>query len=941
MPRAFDPQPLGIDKNPLLNFVDLPRLEAFDPSAIFAGLLNACSNDFVTGLTALGSGPNNLVKLDTGIQTFIDALLGLLFCPPVGGITPQSVLESIGNLLTPIAESPFVQGLAAFADWLGRATGDFARDVFEGALAIADWFCGILTCQPLDTPDWPDFPAGVTTPFSIVKGVADIFGPIAANPFVLGIVAFANDAGVAVGNFFLDLFNGAIAIIEALCSLVTTGSLPEVFGSWMNTPGQIVDDIAGVVTALLDNPIVDGLRGLVEDSGRILFDTIDGALSFVTQLSGLLGNVSSPQEIITFLQGTVASVWELFSGGLLAEGTKTVAELADALTDWVGTIPLLADLLELIRKITGNSVIDNLEDGLLEIISWTEKIPAAQSILSSLIPAEWRNPVTGQPAGNWSDLASWAQTELMTFSKEVPAYLLAGDTLPQRFLANLPVGNFAGTSRPNLLADGGFSAATVLQAGNGWSWDGTQNYTGTTGGSAKVTCNGGIKRLFSNLIPVDPKQNLTLAVAIRWANLVSTGAPIILGIRTYNGAAVVNTTTLASRSNPGSSGGWSLSNRLLAEYVVPDSGVTAVRMMIGVTTASSGDVWFDDASMVKSGLLPQEFIDSLLDDLGLLTPINEFRTLLNTLGGKNGAAIIDVITRLDGFLTGNSNLNGDKITSGNIVTDRITDLRGIIATIYKSVTGQDLVFVPGQGSAAVAQTGSALSGQTETILGQSTAIQDLQNQLTSGVAVTDDFERSALGANWDVRTILSDGSTLGIRTGTDAFFDAPNINQGQRNKVTAIYQPKSSLSDYQIVSTTIGSAPGVPLLGPSGANDLLVRVAGSGTNLFAIIARVYGDGTVEILRRNGTWTETTIAGPTATGRRIVTGTRIDFFAGNRVLQDPTQFTLRINDATVLTGYYTSLDSFGKGWGFGMYNGISGLVPQEAGSLNFWAARDQL
>ena len=58
--------------------------------------------------------------------------------------------------------------------------------------------------------------------------------------------------------------------------------------------------------------------------------------------------------------------------------------------------------------------------------------------------------------------------------------------------------------------------------------------------------------------------------------------------------------------------------------------------------------------------------------------------------------------------------------------------------------------------------------------------------------------------------------------------------------------------------------------------------------------------------------------------------------------------MHANDRSIATGVLTDLAPFGKGWGFGMLNGLSDVTftfgvgtPQEAGSLNFWSGRDQL
>lgn len=543
MPRAFDPNQLNIDRNPLRNFVDLPKLETVDPADLFAGLLNACSNPFVTGLTALGTGPNNLVKLDTGMQSFIDTVIGLLFCNINGNLTPQFLLEQLGDLLNPIINSAFVQGLVDFTEFLGRETGTFIGDVFAGAIGLADWFCGILTCNPN---------AVGTTPQTIIDGVQAVLDPIISNPFVQGIIAWADQVGVAVGNFALDLYNGILAMVEALCSLVTTGTLPTEYGSWSNTPAQIVADITAIVTALLDNPIVNGLRDLITGTGNVLYDSINGLLEFINGLVGLIGDViTSPQEILAFFQ-------TIFG--------------AEGFVGWLTTLPFIGPL---VSKITG---LDSSGDIALDLTT----------------------------LGNWA-------ANLLTQNSSIPAANLIG-TLPEAIFATLPVSSINFTAG-NLLSQGNFNNAQTVDAAGGWTWDGTTTVTGT-GGAVKATATGSEQKLYSRqTIKIAAGDRVDVAAQVKTSGFTSGSMvlSVIPWIGTSQQTPRVIATRTASASTFTAMTGQRLrfgGTAEAGEFLMSGS-ITALTVVLTVNANAGAQVWFDDVSVKKAGALAQTLVEYL------------------------------------------------------------------------------------------------------------------------------------------------------------------------------------------------------------------------------------------------------------------------------------------------------------------------------------------
>lgn len=542
MPRAFDPNQLNIDRNPLRNFVDLPKLETVDPADLFAGLLNACSNPFVTGLTALGTGPNNLVKLDTGMQSFIDTVIGLLFCNINGNLTPQFLLEQLGDLLNPIINSAFVQGLVDFTEFLGRETGTFIGDVFAGAIGLADWFCGILTCNPN---------AVGTTPQTIIDGVQAVLDPIIANPFVQGIIAWADQVGVAVGNFALDLYNGILAMVEALCSLVTTGTLPTEYGSWSNTPAQIVADITDLVETLLNNPIVATLRDLVTDTGNLLYDTVSGLLKFFTSLI----------EPLTVLMGT---------------GSASAREFLDAVLTWFRSVPVIGSLVSIL---TGRSAADGVALDLSYLGSWARGIIHQDGAF----PAGWI-------------------TRLIA-------------AIRASIVAVVPVANISDTTENLLDQGSFDTSSTIAAAdGWTWSSDTNPANAVAGSGSAQVTLAGNstIKYLYSTQsIPVAGGDRLDTSMWVK----TSAGLAGTIRIALVPFVGTVAQTPLITATRTTAATTWTQmtgAQWTVPTTNNPATQVTSVRVRLSAAGTSGATVNFDTVSLVKSGLLGQPLVDKLL-----------------------------------------------------------------------------------------------------------------------------------------------------------------------------------------------------------------------------------------------------------------------------------------------------------------------------------------
>ena len=553
MPRAFDRGVPPVDKNPLISATSWG-----DPGTIIGeaaatagvqiqqflfdwvySLFEDCVA-FLEDLKLLGEGDNPLAQLGTGLQSVIDQLFDIFFCGNTVDLTPTALISGLQNFLEPIQNNAFVQGLVAFAEFLGRETGVFLRDVFEGLLGLVDWICGIFTCNPNNSG---------STPQTIVDGLSAFIDPLINNV----TAALGGQTGVAVGNVALDIFNGVLGMVEALCSLVTTGALPETYGSWANTPAQIVDDIAAIVGQLLDNPIVNGLRDLIAGTGNVLYDTISGLLVFINDLVGLLGQVmSGPQAIIDFLSGLLG---------------------ADGLDGWVDSLPFIGPL---VSKLTG---FDSSGDLALDL----------------------------------AQLGTWAQG-LLTSSSSIPAAQLIG-SIPAAVLGSVPVSSINFTAG-NLLSQGSFANANTVEAGGGWAWDGTTTAPGTTGGSVKATATGSLQQLYSRqTIKVAAGDRVDVSALVKTSGF-SSGS-MVLSVVPWIGtsaqtAHVVHTRTSSAASFTAMTGSrLRIGGTAEAGEVALSGSITALTVRLAVTANSGAQIWFDNVEVKKAGALAQTLVEYL------------------------------------------------------------------------------------------------------------------------------------------------------------------------------------------------------------------------------------------------------------------------------------------------------------------------------------------
>ena len=848
---------------------------------------------------------------------------------------------AIDTLLMPASE---------FIKWLFELLGDSVGTILEPAAQFVQWLFGLFSGADIENLLHPFFEFGKWL-FTLFDGAVESL----LEPAFEWLKWLMTEFGDDLGDFLQPIFEWLNWLYSTVFSGNINDGLRTLLQNSFNLLSYIFTEFSGGINSLL-YPLVDFGKMLMSLFQGSVDTVLEPAFQFLQWLFSIF-NVDAVQEVFTTLM--------------------TLASTFGNLTSWVNNIPSPDDLLGVIQSITGFAV-ETIAEGFARLIDWAQDIPLIGPIISGLM-GNWKNPATGTN-DTFADLVAWATNQLGLDSL-IPSINLDG-FIPPELVSLIPVGH-VGNAQPNLVTDQGFASAATVQAGNGWSWDGQSNTPGSSGGSAKATCSGGVNQLFSNLVAVAPGQKLDLSVMARWTKTtaISASSPLIsVGIRAYDGATVKYTQSLGSRTATGTSGGWvAVAGTHTVPAVTASMNVTHVRMVLSVTNGPVGAVvWFDDAVMKKTALLPEALVNGLPGNLASLLPKLNFNELVNAVAKKTGATVADVQATVNGFLNGDSKLNGGNINSGNISSAVIKELTDTWNRIVFGVNGvppaADTLVGAGSElrnfSVAMANQGSkiqealgqisalrnATSGLTTQLNATQKSINDLQKKANTPVtvlppapvivSVTDDFERSSLGANWVVSIRNSNGSSLGIPNGHDAQFSNPLVAT-TISTATAIFNGtgKASNSQYQRVYSTLGSKGGVPALGTSGFNDLIGRAQSGQT---CIVCRVYANGAVKFFYRlNGFETDpfnpSNTFGNFTISPQPSTGTLVEVFFGDKSAADQTRCFAKIGTAVVGPAFISStiLSSMGLGWGFGMGHGLSFAAPQRAAVINYWAGQDQV
>ena len=279
--------------------------------------------------------------------------------------------------------------------------------------------------------------------------------------------------------------------------------------------------------------------------------------------------------------------------------------------------------------------------------------------------------------------------------------------------------------QPDLQNQSDFTDIDSIAAASGGDWSRDPAVGRTALGSATVTADGHIHALTGTNVTTVGGDTLNLSVWVKWSGLTATGSPIQLVLRCSNGLDYV----LQSIVSPGASSttysgqvsGWV---NLQGSKVIP-SGVTWGKQRLLVnTSATAGQIWFDDAPETKVGtLIPQEWIDGL-DDI--------WNTVLGWFGigsqsGAIGTSQTDFWTNLYNEVLADLNIFGDydvqtqintaidqigQIFNAQIVTP-INTAVSQVSTWWNQITGQTQHLTSGGALPGSAITGTVAAGNLQ------------------------------------------------------------------------------------------------------------------------------------------------------------------------------------------------------------------------------------
>lgn len=910
-----------------LNARGMDNIQAYytDAMPLLVSWQNAAESLFnflLSGFTSVGDIIETLLKVFLGIDVDLSFLEDEV----------REVFEAIGAAISPIVkffvwvwdfiDENILKGIFEFLGWLWDQFGNAVEAVLKPIFEFLGWV-------------WDQFGDTVET---FMKPVIQFLN-WCWDQFEGTVETIAKP----IVAFLVWLFEGFGGVVESVLKPVAEfivwgwGELGDVaeaivgFLSWLWTNfGDAVDSFL--------KPVVTWVGDLWTSLGSVKFDNI---ASFFENITASFNGLNILEDAADFFKMVVDNY------GTILEG-----------------IPTANDLLTLMSTFLGNVLVPSVTEGLQMLGTWLTQIPVIGSIIAAVIPADWTNN-NGQGPTNLADLAEYA-AGLLTSRSVLPAMNLQGQ-VPADLLPVVTPG-MVGDKSINFVADSGFAAATQLQSGSGWGWDSGQSHS-SDGGSARVYGDGGVKQLFSNLVAVSPGQEIYVEVYFKAVKPGGVTPNVSVGLRGYNGydaSTVAFTYSLGAQTlnSVATSVGWT---KLSGSYKIPTTGafdnVQYVRLALQVVNAPAGvTVWFDDAVMRKISLIGQSHIDgsepgsNLADDLANTIGSYEWGQLVDRIAKKTGASLTDVQQTIDNFLTGNSNLNANKITSGNISSAFVQELKDTWNIIYQGA-GNTSSLPPQAGVinyalGALQQSAEVAGGHGADIIKLNSEVNELKSKVAALITASnttpppiitakDEFNRtSGLGGDW-VTAFYGGGSFS--TDGTSAVYNS-GVNSNWFG--SAVYNKagtKTSASQYQKIYVSLTDKPGVPFLtGGPGFNDLVGRAT---SNTVCIVARFFANRTIKLFYRNGSW-ENDIYNPSTTFGTLTcpseptAGTTLEFFIGTKSVSDQTRCYVKIG-SWESGAYFVSpgvLAGMGSGWGFGIGNGIG--TPALGAKVNYWGASDQ-
>lgn len=895
----------------------------------------------VAGDTLLTAIPDALAAINNRLQ-YLNPNNGLINSQALDNIA-ASILRNLNNLgefdaskLFNISNIPAI--LQSSVDGLEYTISQLATLVDFNQVAM--FLFGTTDIAGLVDPVLQLAVLPLDIPISFIAGLSDaLLGFLGVSDWN----TFLAQANLAIGTAGSDVGHLVLGLGDKLQHLDITTGLYNAASGFTNQASSILRNL--------------GVTGLFDASALTNIANIPAlAQSSVTGLVSALGNLLPLGTWNSFVNdanialGTAGSdLTHLISGLNIVAGNA-------------GGIPLL---------LSGIGV-----DTVPELSAWLASVNATAS-------TNWNNiqtMLTNTGNATVAELAGMWNSALTNLSA-----LNAGNLFGQigsGLMGLIPASHVAVTS-PNLQSDGSFdTAASVAGAGGVFFWDSVHDHTGNGGGSVSVMADGLLHQLLGDLVQVAPNQQIDVSGWARWSALsYAPGTnPICLRLTTYAdlaGSNVAGVVTMAQDTSGLSSSDWR--GPLTGSWTVPGSGVQSVRLTCALTAdATAGQAWFDDLSITKTGLVPQTAVNGLLgtlqEDLVGITSwvqsgIDDLNTTIsaqisainNALTGAINAGIHDVQTWVQGLLNELSPLNALNLVNA-VPLPQLPDVQTILNNLYTGFTGLFAPFTGLFGLGAAAMPGGpdtpithddvllALAEKTNIITGLSAQVARLEQQLSSGVAVRDEFQyvtTAGLSGDWAVTTLSGTGSTHA--DGDQVLFDIDG-NSGATVFHRWVGTPAHTSTDYQqhtIILGSQGEDSTDESIASTSWDTIYARVSNDGLNYLRLsfaarseannVQLWYAVGGTESLLWQGEYGF--IPGP-GSALTLLAGVKGDNPRKHRILINGA----KLQDVTE-SSPVTQLGEANRGGAFGMTAGINfltgGMYQAAApGNVHQWSMQDQ-
>lgn len=340
------------------------------------------------------------------------------------------------------------------------------------------------------------------------------------------------------------------------------------------------------------------------------------------------------EDFIEALRNLKEAIEEL--GGDLTEFLVAIVNLFDifGIIDENGGISLdaLAPLWDLIATFFDALNVAALKPILSVISTWgvpfvtalTNVIEVLDKILDALTDAGF--DFEGVDGFDWNPVV-FIQTIVSTFigngllgiGSPLDAGNLFGKLLPGLF-SKIPYNVLTG-EKANLLVQGDFATLSAIYDNPVFTLDSTKTKSVDGTGSAKRILNGTTKSMLSIVVPMESGAEPTFSASFFWEDLVWSGSPFHLDVRTYSGdpggdpedLVEVDTFRIGSVT-PGAADapGWfTIEEEFDPENLTEE--VTCIRVrLVTEGLATSGIVWIDDVSVTLNNQIQQEWVSGLV-----------------------------------------------------------------------------------------------------------------------------------------------------------------------------------------------------------------------------------------------------------------------------------------------------------------------------------------